>query len=117
MSSDPRKFWYKGELGFFDNCIIPLARKLKDCGVFGVSSDECLNYALQNRAEWEARGETIVVELIKEIQNGDAANELNKRKTVKGAVSTLNILDSKKAVHLSFLPDSTCPLRLPQTKI
>lgn len=38
-------FWYKGELGFFDNYIIPLAKKLKDCGVFGVSSDEFLNYA------------------------------------------------------------------------
>jgi hypothetical protein len=28
--------------------------------VFGVSSDEYLNYALQNRAEWEHRGESIV---------------------------------------------------------
>jgi len=29
--------------------IIPLAKKLKDCGVFGVSSDEYLNYAEKNR--------------------------------------------------------------------
>ena len=36
----PADFWYKGELGFFDFYIIPLAKKLKDCGVFGVSSDE-----------------------------------------------------------------------------
>jgi hypothetical protein len=28
------------EIGFFDFYIIPLAKKLKDCGVFGVSSDE-----------------------------------------------------------------------------
>ena len=66
MGADPATFWYKGELGFFDNYIIPLARKLKDCGVFGVSSEECLNYALQNRAEWEARGEDIVKELVAE---------------------------------------------------
>lgn len=38
-----------GELGFFDNYVIPLAKKLKECGVFGVSSDEYLNYALENR--------------------------------------------------------------------
>ena len=34
---DPAENWYKGELGFFDFYIIPLAKKLKDCGVFGVS--------------------------------------------------------------------------------
>jgi hypothetical protein len=28
--------WYKGESGVFDFHIIPLARKLKECGVFGV---------------------------------------------------------------------------------
>ena len=36
----------QGELKFFDNYIIPLAKKLRDCNVFGVSSDECLNYAV-----------------------------------------------------------------------
>jgi len=66
MASDPSTFWYKGELGFFDNYIIPLAGKLKDCNVFGVSSDECLNYALRNRAEWQERGEGIVAEMIAE---------------------------------------------------
>jgi len=40
---------YKGEIGFFDFYIIPLAKKLKECGVFGVSSDEYLNYATKNR--------------------------------------------------------------------
>jgi hypothetical protein len=29
----PTDFWYKGEIGFFDFYIIPLAKKLKDCGV------------------------------------------------------------------------------------
>jgi hypothetical protein len=66
MGADPTTFWYKGELGFFDNYIIPLAKKLEDCNVFGVSSDECLNYALQNRAEWEDRGEDMVAEMVKE---------------------------------------------------
>ena len=46
----------QGEIGFFDFYIIPLARKLKECGVFGVSSDEYLQYALENRREWEIKG-------------------------------------------------------------
>jgi 3'5'-cyclic nucleotide phosphodiesterase len=45
MNADPSQFWYEGELAFFDNYIIPLALKLKDCNVFGVSSDEYYNYA------------------------------------------------------------------------
>lgn len=57
---DPSESWYQGELGFFDFYIIPLAKKLKECGVFGVSSDEYLDYALANRREWEARGRDVV---------------------------------------------------------
>ena len=57
---DPSEGWYKGELGFFDFYIIPLAKKLKDCGVFGVSGDEFLNYATANRREWEIKGRQVV---------------------------------------------------------
>ena len=57
---DPSEGWYKGELGLYDFYIIPLAKKLADCGVFGVSSDEYLNYAVANRAEWERKGESIL---------------------------------------------------------
>jgi 3'5'-cyclic nucleotide phosphodiesterase len=57
---DPTPGWYEGELGFFDNYVIPLAKKLKDCGVFGVSSDEYLNYAMENRREWSCKGEDVV---------------------------------------------------------
>jgi 3'5'-cyclic nucleotide phosphodiesterase len=45
MAVDPATFWYQGELNFFDSYIIPLANKLKECNVFGVSSDEYLTYA------------------------------------------------------------------------
>ena len=64
LAKDPCTFWFKGELGFFDNYIIPLAHKLKECNVFGVYSDEYLNYALQNRAEWEERGKDLVAEMV-----------------------------------------------------
>ncbi|GKY96337.1 hypothetical protein MPSEU_000593400 [Mayamaea pseudoterrestris] len=76
MAADPASFWYKGELGFFDGYIIPLAKKLKDCKVFGVSSDECLNYAMRNRAEWEVRGEEAVAEMVREFDDlADACAE------------------------------------------
>lgn len=67
--TDPTDGWYKGEIGFFDFYIIPLAKKLKDCGVFGVSSDEYLNYARKNRDEWEDRGSEIVAEMKQEVDN------------------------------------------------
>jgi hypothetical protein len=52
--------WYNGELWFFDNYIIPSAQKLQDCGVFGVSYHEFINYTEQNRMEWEREREQIV---------------------------------------------------------
>ena len=58
----------KGEIWFFDHYIIPLAKKLKSCGVFGVSSDEYLNYAEANRKEWEAKGKEIVREYVESIK-------------------------------------------------
>jgi 3'5'-cyclic nucleotide phosphodiesterase len=60
IEKDPALCWYKDEIWFFDNYIIPLAKKLKDCGVFGVSSDEYLHHAEQNRYEWEQKGHQIV---------------------------------------------------------
>lgn len=49
-ATNPAEFWYKGEIGFFDYYIIPLAKKLKECGVFGVSSDEYLTYAVSKKS-------------------------------------------------------------------
>jgi len=60
---NPAVFWYQGELGFFDFYIIPLAKKLKECGVFGVASDEYLDYAEKNRREWELHGQKAVEEM------------------------------------------------------
>jgi hypothetical protein len=36
--------------------------------VFGVSSDECLNYAVRNRQEWEEKGQRIVSEMVERIR-------------------------------------------------
>eukprot|EP00980_Cylindrotheca_fusiformis_P003247 scaffold735_cov116-Cylindrotheca_fusiformis.AAC.17 len=62
--SDPSKNWYKGEIGFFDFYVIPLAKKLDSCGLFGVSSREYLNYAQSNRDEWAREGEGLVNEYL-----------------------------------------------------
>jgi 3'5'-cyclic nucleotide phosphodiesterase len=61
---DPAEYWYQGELGFFDFYVIPLAKKLSECGVFGVSGDEYLQYAELNRSEWKERGEELVAEMV-----------------------------------------------------
>eukprot|EP00980_Cylindrotheca_fusiformis_P026012 scaffold15192_cov88-Cylindrotheca_fusiformis.AAC.2 len=61
---DPSTNWYKSEIGFFDYYVIPLARKLQSCGVFGVSSDEYLNYATANRDEWIREGEALVQQFV-----------------------------------------------------
>lgn len=66
---DPAINWYEGELKFFDFYIIPLAKKLKDCKVFGVSSDEYLIYAEMNRREWEEKGKQIVAEMVERRSN------------------------------------------------
>jgi hypothetical protein len=58
-----------------------LAKKLKDCGVFGVSSDEYLNYALKNRQEWEDRGLEVVAGIVK----GTEAKLLSEKKAVEAA--------------------------------
>mmetsp|Transcript_3278 Transcript_3278/g.8753 ORF Transcript_3278/g.8753 Transcript_3278/m.8753 type:complete len:112 (-) Transcript_3278:165-500(-) len=65
--ADPSVGWYEGELSFFDHYLIPLAKKLSTCGVFGVASDEYLNYATANRQEWERKGRDIVAGYLKKV--------------------------------------------------
>lgn len=105
--TDPSENWYKGEMGFFDFYIIPLAKKLKDCGVFGVSSDEYLNYAMKNRKEWELRGQEVVesmMECVDEIyadsgktgpkQIASAPREASPKQLGKSAVEEESISES-----------------------
>lgn len=55
-------------LRYSDNYVIPLAKKLEECRVFGVASDECLNYALENRKEWAEKGEAMLEQMILKIK-------------------------------------------------
>lgn len=82
---NPADNWYEGEKGFFDFYIIPLAKKLRECGVFGVSSDEYLNYAIQNRKEWEVRGPEVVSEMVEQLERElAAASPVQSRRASKG---------------------------------
>jgi len=63
---DPSQGWYEGEIWFFDNYIIPLAKKLRECGVFGVAGDEYLGYAEENREEWQRKGRRHVEKMLKD---------------------------------------------------
>ena len=93
---DPSKTWYEGEKGFFDFYIIPLAKKLKECGIFGVSSDEYLSYAQQNRKEWEERGRGLVKEMIRKV------NHQQVRKTILEVSSHHQTKDSSGKSIVSF---------------
>ena len=42
--------------------------------MFGVSSDEYLNYAEKNRQEWEERGEEVVAELVEKAKTFEKNN-------------------------------------------
>jgi len=68
QAADPSEGWYKGELWFFDNYVIPLAKKLDECKVFGVSSDEYLHHAEMNRKIWAQKGEEVVKEMVDRYQ-------------------------------------------------
>lgn len=74
------------EIGFLDFYVIPLAKKLKDCGVFGVSSDEYLQYAVNNRNEWERKGEDALEDLIKLVKSNPKYNLLAAKKIQEGGL-------------------------------
>ena len=94
---DPSKSWYEKELSFFDDHVIPLAKKLKDCEVFGVLATECVNNSIENRNEFAEFGQEMVYEYLQEYQakqsDGDQRNEVVEAET-KPARSTVSSLRS-----------------------
>ncbi len=76
VNVDPSTNWYIGELGFFDYYLIPLAMKLKECGVFGASGYEYISYVLKNKKEWERKGRQVVQEMVllyKDVEDEDGS--------------------------------------------
>lgn len=72
----PGVSWYEGELRFFDNYVIPLAKKLQSLGVlFGFSCAELVDYAMDNRVEWESKGRDLVQQMLQESEAIHGAGE------------------------------------------
>ncbi len=90
---DPTESWYKGEIGFLDFYVIPLAEKLAECGVFGVSSDEYLNYAIQNRSEWEKKGREVVAGYVKKYKEDAMKEDSGNNKPFAEASHHLSFVD------------------------
>ena len=61
---DPTEHWYRGELAFYDNYVVPLAKRLEESGVY---PNQYLKFALKNRSEWESTG-AVVMETMKTVQ-------------------------------------------------
>mmetsp|Transcript_52812 Transcript_52812/g.128037 ORF Transcript_52812/g.128037 Transcript_52812/m.128037 type:complete len:1056 (-) Transcript_52812:90-3257(-) len=82
---DPLDNWWKGEFGFFDFYIIPLAKKLDKCGI---DSSKYVKNAEENRKKWEEIGEELVAGYTKEL-----------RKTPKRRLKSTDALSHAASTH------------------
>lgn len=64
--NDPSKgtYWYQRELDFFDQQVIPLAKRIVELRCFGSLGEEFLQNAGDNRREWSDRGSEIIKKLL-----------------------------------------------------
>ena len=78
FNNDPIVNWYENELEWFDSYIIPLAKRLQSCGLFGASGDEFWHWAEENRQEFACTGpsftETVHQALCKKYASATAAS-------------------------------------------
>jgi len=51
--------WFQGQIDFFDGYILPLARRLEQCKIFGVLGSLFYENAMSNRSRWVEEGRTI----------------------------------------------------------
>ena len=84
---DPSISWYKGELWFFDNWVLPLASKLKETGVFGTVSDEFLSQAQKNRKMWEVHGEDLCKSMLERANEVEEDSAVSPRSSVEDSLS------------------------------
>ena len=65
--TDPSDGWYHGEIWFFDNCVIPMAERIKGTKVFGAQGEDCYRNAIANKKEWAMRGGALVTASIDKV--------------------------------------------------
>jgi hypothetical protein len=64
LSQDPSVYWYKSEMMFLDQHVIPLCQKMQETGVFGASAEEALAFAISNRNQWSSKGGNMVASMM-----------------------------------------------------
>lgn len=72
---NPADSWYRSELCFFDNFVIPLAKRLRDSGVFGRAGSDFLKHAQDNRNQWADQGKDMVREMVEGFSRKVAAGQ------------------------------------------
>jgi len=73
---DPSVNWYENQIGFFNHYILPLAGKMKSCGVLGTTGEVFELFAAENLKRWKEEGEAIAQDIVKTETslNGGASN-------------------------------------------
>lgn len=66
--NDPSNGWYENQLGFYRLYVIPLAEKMKKCGVFGERGGEWVKNAILIRDQWSREGEQVTKNLIASVE-------------------------------------------------
>lgn len=85
---DPSQSWYAGQIAFYDSCVLPLAKRLGDCGAFGedIENDAhdiqleggniFFRSAQENRRRWELEGRAMSDALARLVNEQDDFNGL-----------------------------------------
>ena len=85
----------------------PLAKKVAECGVFGVASDEYLSYALENRkrltTSWTKDGDLLVNEYLERYKQ----SKISKNSVRRGSANT----DNGQAMNTMTRTGHSFPLR------
>jgi hypothetical protein len=69
IAKDPSVTWFEGEIKFLESIVIPLAKRLDDCQVFGVSSTENMDNAQKNLLQWKQTGHMVVESFHRNLQS------------------------------------------------
>lgn len=74
---DPEEGWNKNQVGFLDAYVLPLARKLDDCGVFGDTRGSIFAHIVnQNKERWIREGVEVTEKIVTAANERISRNEL-----------------------------------------
>ena len=68
LRTNPVENWYFTQLAFFETYIIPLSKRIRNCGLFGIAGEEYFRHAQRNRHEWDNKGQELIETYMEKIQ-------------------------------------------------